>query len=113
MKKIEAIIEPFELDEVKASLGGTDAAGLTVAEVRDCGLQNGRHDRYWSASGSTDSAPRFKLEIIIDDHHAGQVASAIERASRTGRGGGQGTITILTVDDAVRIRTGERGAAAV
>jgi len=112
MKKIEAIIKPFKLDDVKASLVALDTTGLTVAEVKGCGLQNGHFDRYSSASAAQDSSPKLKIEIITDDGKAMQVATAIERAAHTGRNG-DGMITILQVDDAVRIRTGERGDAAI
>ena len=112
MKKIEAIIRPFKLDEVKASLGVLLVAGITIGEVQECGLGSAPPDRYRTASGPSDSAPKVKLEIITEDDKAVQVASAIERVACTGRGG-DGTITILSVDDAVRIRTGERGTAAV
>ena len=112
MKKIEAIIKPFKLDDVKASLGAIDTTGLTVTEVSGCGLQGLCDDLYRSSSGAQDSAPKVKLEVITEDDKAGQVASAIERAARTGREG-DGTITILPVDEVVRVRTGERGVAAV
>ena len=111
MKKIEAIIKPFKLDDVKASLGAIDATGLTVVEVEGCGLQPGNHDHYRSM-GAPNSSPKVKLEIITEDDKASQVASAIERAAHTGRAG-DGTITILQVDDVIRIRTGEHGDAAV
>jgi nitrogen regulatory protein P-II 1 len=112
MKKIEAVIKPFELDVVKASLGSIEAAGLTVVEVLRCGLHDGPHDRYRSGRGDGDSSPKVKLEIITDDDQAPRVASTIARAAGDGRGG-EASITILHVDDAVRIRTGERGGAAI
>jgi nitrogen regulatory protein P-II 1 len=112
MKKIEAIIQPCKLDDVKLSLGALDTTGLTVAEVKGCGLQNGHPDRYRSVGAAEDSSPKVKIEIITDDDKAMQVANAIERAAHTGRHG-DGLITIIQVDDAVRIRTGERGPAAI
>jgi len=112
MKKIEAIIKPFKLDDVKAGLGAIDTTGLTVSEVKGCGLQGLRDDLYHAANGAQDSAPKVKVEIITDDDKAALVASVIERAARTGRDG-DGMITIQSVDDVVRVRTGERGAAAV
>jgi nitrogen regulatory protein PII len=112
MKKIEAVIKPFKLDDVKAGLGAIDAAGLTVSEVKGCGLQGPRDDLYRTATGPQDSSPKVKVEIITDDDKATQVASVIARAARTGRDG-DGTITILPVDEVVRVRTGERGDAAV
>jgi nitrogen regulatory protein P-II 1 len=110
MKKIEAIIKPFKLDEVKASLGAVDATGLTIAEVTNCGLQPGV--AYRSLTSTPDTDPKVKIEVIIDDARAELVAQAIERAARTGRDS-DGTIAILHVDEAVRIRTGERGASAI
>jgi nitrogen regulatory protein P-II 1 len=112
MKKIEAIIKPFKLDDVKASLGSIDATGLTVTEVQGCGLQRLADDVYRISNGAQDSAPKVKVEIITEDDKAALVASTIERAAHTGREG-DGTITILPVDDVVRVRTGERGGIAV
>jgi len=113
VKKIEAVIKPFKLDDVQAGLGALEATGLTVVEVSSCGLGlgaggDGAHD----ARIATVGAPKVKLEIIVEDERAVLVAEAIERAAHTGRDG-DGTITILRVDEAVRIRTGERGDAAI
>lgn len=112
MKKIEAVIKPFKLDDVKAGLAAIAATGLTVVEVSSCGLGLGEAAVERSARSSDVAAPKVKLEIIIEDERAPLVADTIERAAHTGRDG-DGTITILHVDDAIRIRTGERGDAAV
>lgn len=111
MKKIEALIKPFELERVKASLGAIEAAGLTVVEVQLCGLRTGQPDRYRSGNGDADAAPKVKIEIITGDDDALRVASTIARAADVERG--EASLTILQVDDAVRIRTGERGHAAI
>jgi nitrogen regulatory protein P-II 1 len=109
MKKIEAIIKPFKLDQVRQSLGALDAKGLTVLEVLRCGLHPGEAFR---SPGVADSAPKVKIEVITEDERAEAIARAIERAAHTGRDG-DGVISILQVDDVVRIRTGEHGVVAL
>src|SRR5689334_659289 len=106
MKKIEAIIQPFKLDQVRQSLGALDAKGLTVLEVLRCGLNAQEVLRI--AGGDPDGAPTMKIEVITEDERAEVIARAIERAAYTGRDG-DGVISILHVDDVVRIRTGEHG----
>jgi nitrogen regulatory protein P-II 1 len=110
MKKIEAIIKPFKLDQVRQSLGALDAKGLTVLEVLRCGLTPQETLRI--ANGDPDGAPTMKIEVITEDERAEVIARAIERAAYTGRDG-DGVISILQVDDVVRIRTGEHGVLAV
>ena len=110
MKKIEAIIKPFKLDQVRESLGALDAKGLTVLEVMRCGLRPG--DAFRTSSGELDGAPKVKIEVITEDERAEAIARAIERAAHTGRDG-DGVISILQVDDVVRIRTGEHGVVAI
>lgn len=111
MKKIEALIRPFELERVKASLGAIEAAGLTIVEVQRCGLRRGAPDRYRSGNGDADSAPKVKIEIITGDDEALHVARTIACVADVGPS--DASLAILQVDDVVRIRTGERGGAAV
>ena len=112
MKKIEAIIKPFKLDEVKESLTKLGIQGMSVSEVKGFGRQKGHTELYRGAEYVVDFLPKVKLEILIEDEKAAAVVEAIETAARTGRIG-DGKIFIMPVDDAVRIRTGERGAQAI
>ncbi len=108
MKKIEAIIKPFKLDEVKDSLSSIGINGLTVSEVQGFGRQKGHTEVYRGAEYTVDFVPKVKLEILVDDGLASRVVDTIMDAARTGKIG-DGKIFILTVDDAIRIRTGEHG----
>ncbi len=112
MKKIEAIIKPFKLDEVKEALSKTGIQGLTITEVKGFGRQKGHTELYRGAEYVVDFLPKVKIEVLIDDDRAGEVADTIITAARTGRIG-DGKIFILPMDDVVRIRTGERGADAI
>lgn len=112
MKKIEAIIKPFKLDEVKEALSKAGIQGLTITEVKGFGRQKGHTELYRGAEYVVDFLPKVKIEILIDDDKAGEVADTIIAAARTGRIG-DGKIFILPMDDVVRIRTGERGADAI
>ena len=112
MKKIEAIIKPFKLDEVKEALSKTGIQGLTITEVKGFGRQKGHTELYRGAEYVVDFLPKVKIEILVDDDKAGEVADTIINAARTGRIG-DGKIFILPMDDVVRIRTGERGADAI
>ncbi len=112
MKKIEAIIKPFKLDEVKEALSKTGIQGLTITEVKGFGRQKGHTELYRGAEYVVDFLPKVKIEILIDDAKAAEVADTIVTAARTGRIG-DGKIFILPMDDVVRIRTGERGADAL
>ena len=108
MKKVEAIIKPFKLDDVKEALGAIGTQGLTVTEVKGFGRQKGHTELYRGAEYVVDFLPKVKLEIIVPDERVPQVVEAIEKAAKTGRIG-DGKIFVLAVDEVVRIRTGERG----
>jgi len=112
MKKIEAIIKPFKIDEVKEALARTGIEGLTVSEVKGFGRQKGHTELYRGAEYVVDFLPKVKLEIVVDDSKAPQVVDAICNAAKTGKIG-DGKIFVLPVDEAVRIRTGERGNQAI
>ena len=108
MKKVEAIIKPFKLDEVKEALSGLGVQGMTVSEVKGFGRQKGHTELYRGAEYVVDFLPKVKVEIIVRDDLVAGVVEAIQRAAKTGRIG-DGKIFVLPVDDVVRIRTGERG----
>ena len=108
MKKIEAIIKPFKLDEVKEALTKQGIQGMTISEVKGFGRQKGHTELYRGAEYIVDFLPKVKLEILVNDDKAGMVADTILDAARTGRIG-DGKIFILPMEDAVRIRTGEHG----
>jgi nitrogen regulatory protein P-II 1 len=112
MKKVEAIIKPFKLDEVKEALSAIGIQGLTVGEVKGFGRQKGHTELYRGAEYVVDFLPKVKLEVIVSDEKAGDVVGAIEKAAKTGRIG-DGKIFVLPVEEVVRIRTGERGGDAV
>ena len=112
MKKVEAIIKPFKLDEVKESLSSIGVQGLTVSEVKGFGRQKGHTELYRGAEYVVDFLPKVKLEIIVKDDLVSQVVEAIMKAAKTGRIG-DGKIFVLPVDEVVRIRTGERGENAI
>jgi nitrogen regulatory protein P-II 1 len=112
MKKIEAIIKPFKLDEVKDALTSIGVQGMTVLEVKGFGRQKGHTEFHREAEYTVDFQPKLKLEIIVPDEHAQQVVETIERSARTGRVG-DGKILIVPADEVVRIRTGERGSDAI
>ena len=108
MKKIEAIIKPFKLDEVKEALAKQGIQGMTISEVKGFGRQKGHTELYRGAEYVVDFLPKVKIEILVEDEKAGLVADTILEAARTGRIG-DGKIFILPMEEAVRIRTGERG----
>jgi nitrogen regulatory protein P-II 1 len=112
MKKIEAIIKPFKLDEVKESLSSIGVQGITVSEVKGFGRQKGHTEVYRGAEYVVDFLPKVKLEIIVKDDMVTQVVEAISKAAKTGRIG-DGKIFVVSIDDVVRIRTGERGPDAI
>ena len=112
MKKVEAIIKPFKLDEVKESLSTIGIQGLTVTEVKGFGRQKGHTELYRGAEYVVDFLPKVKLEIIVKDESVSNVVGAIEKAAKTGRIG-DGKIFVLPIDEVVRIRTGERGEQAI
>ncbi len=112
MKKVEAIIKPFKLDEVKDALSGIGVQGLTVSEVKGFGRQKGHTEVYRGAEYVVDFLPKIKLEIIVADEMLAQVVEAISAAAKTGRIG-DGKIFVTAVEEVIRIRTGERGPDAV
>ena len=112
MKKIEAIIKPFKLDEVKDKLNDLGIQGITVTEVKGFGRQKGHTELYRGAEYVVDFLPKIKMEIVIADTQAEDVVNAIVKAAQTGRIG-DGNIFITNLEEPVRIRTGERGEDAV
>jgi nitrogen regulatory protein P-II 1 len=112
MKKVEAIIKPFKLDEVKEGLSSIGIQGLTVSEVTGFGRQKGHTELYRGAEYVVDFLPKVTLEIIVRDEQVNDVVDAIEKAAQTGRIG-DGKIFVTPVDEVVRIRTGERGGNAI
>jgi len=112
MKKVEAIIKPFKLDEVKESLSAIGIQGLTVSEVKGFGRQKGHTELYRGAEYVVDFLPKVKLEIIVREEQVVEVVDAIEKAAKTGRIG-DGKIFVLPIDEIIRIRTGERGSDAI
>jgi len=112
MKKIEAIIKPFKLDEVKEALAEIGIEGMTVSDVKGFGRTGGKREVYRGAEYIVDFVPKTKLEIVVKEEQVRMVVEAIERAARTGRIG-DGKIFVLPVEHAVRIRTGETGPDAV
>ena len=112
MKKVEAIIKPFKLDEVKESLGGVGVQGITVTEVKGFGRQRGHTELYRGAEYVVDFLPKVKLEVIVKDDQVEAVVEAIAGAAKTGRIG-DGKIFVTDVGEVVRIRTGETGEAAL
>ena len=112
MKKIEAIIKPFKLDEVKDKLNDLGIQGITVTEVKGFGRQKGHTELYRGAEYVVDFLPKIKMEIVIADTQVEDVVNAIAKAAQTGRIG-DGKIFITNIEEAVRIRTGERGEDAV
>jgi nitrogen regulatory protein P-II 1 len=108
MKKIEAIVKPFKLDEVKEGLNEIGIQGITVSEVKGFGRQKGHTELYRGAEYVVDFLPKIKLEIIVSDDMVTKVVDAIQTAAKTGRIG-DGKIFITPVEEVVRIRTGETG----
>jgi nitrogen regulatory protein P-II 1 len=108
MKKIEAIIKPFKLDEVKNALIKIGVQGMTVTEVKGFGRQKGHTESYRGTEYAIDFLPKSKIEIIITDDLANQAIETIERAAKTGKIG-DGKIFLFPVEEVIRIRTGERG----
>ncbi|HYS79584.1 MAG TPA: P-II family nitrogen regulator [Anaeromyxobacteraceae bacterium] len=108
MKKVEAIIKPFKLDDVKQALAEVGVAGLTATEVKGYGRQKGHSELYRGAEYVVDFLPKVKVEVVVPDQLVGRVIEMIERVARTGRIG-DGKIFVSPSDEAIRIRTGERG----
>jgi nitrogen regulatory protein P-II 1 len=112
MKKIEAIIKPFKLDEVKDALSEVGVQGLTVTEVRGFGRQKGHTELYRGAEYQVDFLPKVRIEVVVAEDALERAVEAIQSAAATGSIG-DGKIFVSTLEDVVRIRTGERGEAAV
>lgn len=112
MKKVEAIIKPFKLDEVKDALGEIGIQGMTVSEVKGFGRTGGKKEVYRGSAYVVDFVPKVKLEVVVADGQVSQVIEAIEKAAKTGRIG-DGKVFVAGIEEAVRIRTGERGEDAV
>ena len=112
MKKVEAIIKPFKLDEVKDKLNEIGVQGITVTEVKGFGRQKGHTELYRGAEYVVDFLPKIKMEIVIADAQVEEVTNTIVKAAQTGRIG-DGKIFITNLEDTIRIRTGERGEEAV
>ena len=112
MKKIEAIIKPFKLDDVKAALNAAGVAGMTITEVKGFGRQRGHTEIYRGAEYQVDFTPKVKLEVVADDDLCDQVVAIIQENANSGKIG-DGKIFVLPVEEAIRIRTGEKGAVAI
>lgn len=108
MKKIEAIIKPFKLDDVKEALGEVGIRGMTVSEVKGYGRQKGHKEIYRGAEYVVDFIPKVKIEVVVEADQADRVIEAIRNTAGTGKIG-DGKIFVTSVDDAIRIRTGEKG----
>jgi nitrogen regulatory protein P-II 1 len=112
MKMVEAIVKPFKLDEIKEALTKAGVQGMTVSEVKGFGRQKGHTELYRGAEYSVDFLPKVKLEILVPDDKAAGVVEAIASAARTGKIG-DGKIFVTNIDEAIRIRTGEKGPDAI
>jgi nitrogen regulatory protein P-II 1 len=112
MKKIEAIIKPFKLDEVKEALTGLGVKGITVSEVKGFGRQRGHREVYRGAEYQVDFVSKIKIEVIVEASMAAEAVSTIQKTARTGQIG-DGKIFVLPVEEAIRIRTGESGKDAI
>ncbi|HVC53609.1 MAG TPA: P-II family nitrogen regulator [Stellaceae bacterium] len=112
MKKVEAIIKPFKLDDVKSALHEVGITGMTVSEVRDFGRQRGQAEIYRGAEYLIDLLPQLKIEVVLDDALTMRAVDVIQQAARTDKTG-DGKIFVASIDEAIRIRTGERGSDAV
>ena len=112
MKKVEAIIKPFKLDEVREALSGAGVAGLTVTEAKGFGRQKGHTEHYRGAEYQVDFLPKIKIEVVVRDDQLDAVVNAIAGAANTQKIG-DGKIFVSSVEDAIRIRTGEKGEAAL
>lgn len=112
MKKIEAILKPFKLDEVKEALEEEGLAGITVVEVRGFGRQKGHTELYQGAEYVVDFLPKVKIELIVEDHKVAPTIDTIMKAAQTGRIG-DGKIIVTPIEEVIRIRTDERGDEAI
>jgi nitrogen regulatory protein PII len=112
MKKIEAIVKPFKLDEVKEALGEAGITGMTVTEVKGFGRQKGHTEIYRGSEYTVDFLPKIKLEVVLEDQHLDEAVAAIIKAAKTGKIG-DGKVFVSGIDEAIRIRTEEKGEKAV
>ncbi len=112
MKKLECIIRPFKLEEVKDALNNVGVRGMTVSEVRGFGRSRGHTELYRGSEYTIEFVPKLKLEIVLEDENTDKVIDAVQQAASTGKIG-DGKIFVLPIDETIRIRTGERGAAAI
>ncbi len=112
MKKIEAIIKPFKIDDVKEALNGIGIHGITVTEVKGFGRQKGHTELYRGAEYRVDFVPKAKMEIIASDDQISSIVEMIEKSAKTGNIG-DGKIFVISLEESVRIRTGERGGEAL
>ncbi len=112
MKKIEAIIKPFKLEEVKEALGGLGVEGMTVSEVKGFGRQKGHTEIYRGSEYTVDFLPKIKVEVVLGDAQAGPAVEAIVKAAKTGKIG-DGKVFVTAIESAVRIRTEETGEQAI
>ncbi|MBK7257168.1 MAG: P-II family nitrogen regulator [Ignavibacteriae bacterium] len=112
MKKIEAIVRPFRIDDVREALAEIGVKGMTLTEVKGYGRQKGHTELYRGSEYQIDFLPKIKLEVVVPDHLEAQVVDTIVRTAKTGQVG-DGKIFIINVEDAVRVRTGESGEAAL
>ncbi|MBW2201687.1 MAG: P-II family nitrogen regulator [Deltaproteobacteria bacterium] len=112
MKKIEAIIKPFKLDEVKEALNEIGIQGMTISEVKGYGRQKGHKEIYRGAEYVVDFIPKIKIEIVAQSENSKQIIEKIQQAAHTGKIG-DGKIFVYSVEEAIRVRTGERGAEAI
>ena len=112
MKKVEAIIKPFKLDDVKEALTGIGVVGMTVSEVRGFGRQKGHTELYRGGEYTVDFLPKIKVEVVVPDHLLDKVADVMGQAAKTGNIG-DGKIFVTPVESAIRIRTGERDESAI
>lgn len=112
VKKIEAIIKPFKLDEVKEALNELGVKGMTITEVKGFGRQKGHTEIYRGAEYVIDFLPKIKIEVVVEADRVGKVVELIQKTAQTGKIG-DGKIFVLPVDEIIRIRTGERGTEAI
>ncbi len=112
MKKLECIIRPFKLEEVKEALSSVGVRGMTVSEVRGFGRSRGHTELYRGSDSTIEFVPKLKIEIVVAEENVDKVVEAVQQAAATGKIG-DGKIFVLPIDETIRIRTGERGPAAV
>ena len=112
MKKLECIIRPFKLEEVKEALNNVGVRGMTVSEIRGFGRSRGHTELYRGSEYTIEFVPKLKLEIVVPEENIDQVIEAVQQAALTGKIG-DGKIFVLPVEETIRIRTGEKGSAAI